>query len=227
VAIDSYVLLIGAMKSGTTTLFDLLAQHPKIAACHPKEPGFFAFEERWAQGFDWYEGLFDFDPDVHRYALDGSTDYTKHPFCTGIPERLAASAPRRFKLIYLLRNPLRRIESHARHVQITGKEVGQCTSPRRDHGLDSGVSPVSLAASRYAHQLDQYRGYYDSGDLLIVQFEDIAADQAAVLDRIWAFLDLEPIEAASVHSNRAGSRRRPASEYPCALKIRSSARPVP
>ena len=79
-----------------TTLFDALAQHPAIAPCTPKEPGFFAFEEVWAQGFDWYESLFHFDPHVHRFALDGSTDYTKRPFCDGVAARLAASAPRDF-----------------------------------------------------------------------------------------------------------------------------------
>ena len=45
--IKEYILIIGAMKCGTTTLFDLLAQHPQIAPCKPKEPGFFAFEDRW------------------------------------------------------------------------------------------------------------------------------------------------------------------------------------
>lgn len=63
--IKNYVLIIGAMKSGTTTLFDLLSAHPAIAPCSLKEPGFFAFEDRWAEGFAWYESLFDFDPEQH------------------------------------------------------------------------------------------------------------------------------------------------------------------
>ena len=49
---DSYILIIGAMKSGTTSLFATLAQHPQIAPAHPKEPGFFAFEDVNAQGLD-------------------------------------------------------------------------------------------------------------------------------------------------------------------------------
>ena len=209
--IENYILIIGSMKSGTTTLFDLLARHPQIASCTPKEPGFFAFEDRWAEGFDWYEGLFDFEPGRHRYGLDGSTDYSKHPFCAGVPDRLAQSAPRRFKLIYILRHPLRRIESHARHVQRARKEVGQMTSPRTDHGLDAGVSPVSLAASRYAAQIDQYAEYHQAGDLLLLTFEELVAEQAAVLDRVFAFLDLDPVRMAPAHSNAADAhRRRPA-----------------
>ncbi|MBY8978136.1 sulfotransferase [Rhodobacteraceae bacterium NNCM2] len=208
--IGSYILIIGAMKSGTTTLFDLLAQHPEIAPCHPKEPGFFAFDAQWEKGFDWYESLFEFEPGTHRYGLDGSTDYAKHPFVTGVAERLAASAPRRFKLIYIMRDPLRRIESHARHVQRTKMEIGREISDRPDHGLDAGVSPVNLAVSRYAHQLDQYRAAIEAGELMTVTFEELAADQPAVMARLFDFLGLEPCEIAPLHSNQAGGRpRRP------------------
>ncbi|MEL6477462.1 MAG: sulfotransferase [Pseudomonadota bacterium] len=201
-----HILIIGAMKSGTTTLFDLLAQHPAIAPAEPKEPGFFAFEEIWARGFEWYEGLFAFDPAVHRYLLDGSTDYAKAPFCDGVPERLAAAAPRRFKLLYILRHPLRRIESHARHTQRTRKELGQIVSDRADHGLDAGVSPVSLACSRYASQVDGHRAAFEAGDLMLLSFEDLVADQDRVMRRVLAFLDLPEISFDATHANEAGSK---------------------
>jgi hypothetical protein len=38
------LFLIGAMKSGTTTLHELLAQHPEIAMCDPKEPCYFVLQ---------------------------------------------------------------------------------------------------------------------------------------------------------------------------------------
>lgn len=207
--IPAYVLIIGAMKSGTTTLFDLLSLHPAIAPCFPKEPGFFAFEDRWAEGFEWYESLFDYNPRTHHYGLDGSTDYSKYPFCAGVQDRLAQSAPRRFKLIYILRDPLSRIESHARHVQGARKEVGQCLSARADHSLDSGISPVSLAVSKYADQLDQYRSYYEAGDLLILTFEEMKRDQAETMTRVLDFLGLEQISFNQLHSNKSAPRHRP------------------
>ena len=43
--IPQYVLIIGAMKSGTTTLYDYLARHPQLASSKRKEPGFFALKE--------------------------------------------------------------------------------------------------------------------------------------------------------------------------------------
>jgi len=206
--ISSYVLIIGAMKSGTTTLFDALAQHPQIAPSTPKEPGFFAFEEVWAQGFDWYESLFAFDPSLHRYGLDGSTDYTKRPFCPNVPERLAASAPRQFRLIYIMRDPLRRLESHARHTQRTRREVGRCQSPRADHSLDAGISPVSLAISRYAYQLSPFRDFFDAGRLHLTTLEALEADFRGEMTRVLDFLEL-PHHQASLqrrHSNRVDAK---------------------
>src|SRR6185437_9238816 len=123
--IPRFVLIIGAMKSGTTTLYSYLKTHPQIATGPNKEPGFFAFEEKWALGFEWYESQFNFERQIHACALEATTDYTKYPFCKEVVNRLKASAPRQFKLIYIMRHPLRRIESHARHTQRTGREVGQ------------------------------------------------------------------------------------------------------
>ena len=54
-------LIVGAMKSGTSTLAHCLRQHPQI--CMPeKELHFFdaqgRFEQRWTYGREWYEAQF-------------------------------------------------------------------------------------------------------------------------------------------------------------------------
>jgi len=195
------------MKSGTTTLYDYLAQHPQIANGLYKEPSFFAFEEKWALGLGWYESQFNFDPKKHRYAIDASTDYSKYPFCCGIVERLKASAPRRFKLIYIMRHPLRRIESHARHVARTMHEIGQFPSPRKSHSLDKGISPVSIAISHYAQQIDGFLEYYDKGELLLLTLEQLEREPKVVLRKIYEFLDIDPLmpDDATLRSNVAES----------------------
>ena len=188
---EDYVIIIGAMKSGTTTLFRKLSEHSKIAPAHPKEPGFFAFEEVHARGFDWYHGLFDFDPARHRYRLEASTDYTKAPFVTGVWERMAARKGARFKLIYIMRHPLRRLESHARHVQKTRKELGQIVSERPGHGFENGLSPASLAMSSYAYQLAAYEAPRRAGDLFVTTLEELESDPDRVMTEVCAFLGLE------------------------------------
>jgi transposase-like protein len=189
--VDRYALIIGAMKAGTTTLFDHLAAHPAIAPSRPKEPGFFAFDDLYAGGRDIYHALFDFDPAAHAIRLDGSTDYAKFPHCGNVPARLRAFGGD-FRLIYLLRHPLRRIESHAQHVQHKRREVGRNDSDRPDHSLDAGVSPVSLDISRYAMQLDQYADYFDRGALLVTSLERLSRDPAAVVSDVCRHIGVSP-----------------------------------
>lgn len=204
----NYVIIIGAMKSGTTTLFDTLARHPAIAPAQPKEPGFFAFDDLWSKGFDWFDTLFDFDPARHVYRLDGSTDYTKAPFIDGVWERMTADPDVSVKLLYIMRHPLRRIESHARHVQGARKELGQEISPRADHGLDAGLSPVNLAVSHYATQLDAFAEAHATGRLHCLTLERLKRDPEGTMADVLAFLELEPVpETAEVpQSNAAGTR---------------------
>ena len=217
--IPAYALIIGSMKSGTTTLFDYLAQHPQIAPCAEKEPCFFAYEERWSRGFEWFEGLFDFDPDGHAWAMEASTDYSKYPFCSDVPARLEASAPRTFKLIYVLRHPLRRIESHARHTSIFKREL-ETPSPREDHSLDAGVSPVSLAASSYASQLDQFEDFVDRGDLHLLTMEELVADPAGELRKVCDFLGIDASFGfpLGMHANQAVGKR--AFDHPLWRRLR-------
>lgn len=208
-SIPRYVLIIGAMKSGTTTLFRYLEQHPAIAGARPKEPGFFAFDAIFARGRVWYDGLFGFDPGLHEWALEGSTDYAKMPFTGGVRARMSSFADAEFRLIYMMRHPLRRIESHARHVQRNGRELGQRQSDRSDHSLDHGVSPLSLAASRYAAQLDVYRDLFDAGRVKLITLEQFSVDPKFHTEEVYAFLGLDPPETLErpANENRAEAKR--------------------
>ena len=56
-------IVIGAMKSATTTLHEQLARQPRLFMSRPKEPNFFSDDAMYARGWDWYSSLF-------RAALD-------------------------------------------------------------------------------------------------------------------------------------------------------------
>jgi hypothetical protein len=207
--ISRYLLLIGAMKSGTTTLFNYLVQHPAIAGADFKESAFFAFDDTFARGRAWYDGLFNFDPKAHRWALDGSTDYTKSPFCDDVRARMATFENAEFRMVYMMRHPLRRIESHAQHVQVVRRELGRSFSPRPDHSLDAGISPVSLAASSYATQLDRFRDQFDAGRVKLLTLEEFSNDPERCVNEVFAFLGLDPLPALAQpqHENRYDKRR--------------------
>ncbi|MBI1391213.1 MAG: hypothetical protein GC152_00600 [Alphaproteobacteria bacterium] len=186
-----YVLIIGAMKCGTTTLFNLLSQHPAVAPCALKEPGFFAFDDVYANGMEWYEALFDVDHGVTRYLLDGSTDYTKQPYFPDAPQRIARLKGD-VRLIYLMRDPLKRAESHALHVATNQVELDRTRRLDPPYGgLADGLPPSCLNIGRYATQLDPYKEYFDRGALMLGALEELSADPQSFADRAFAFLGLE------------------------------------
>ncbi len=71
-------IIIGAMKSATTTLHGLLASQPGVFMSTPKEPCFFSDDEVWARGVGWYASLFEAAP-AGALLGESSTHYTKLP----------------------------------------------------------------------------------------------------------------------------------------------------
>ena len=45
------LVIVGAQKAGTTTLFDLLSQHPQVVQPRLKEISFFSNDELYEQGY--------------------------------------------------------------------------------------------------------------------------------------------------------------------------------
>ena len=53
------LIVIGAMKSGTSSLHYYLDAHPDIAMARAKELHFFSLDRIWAKGIDWYAKQFE------------------------------------------------------------------------------------------------------------------------------------------------------------------------
>ena len=119
---DRILIIIGAMKCGTTSLFHYLTQHPLIMPARDKEPHFFSEDTVFKRGFDWYDMLW---PQRSKdfIGIEASTTYTMNPKYPRVIERLLeAKSHYDFKFIYILRHPISRLESHMRHL-ISGGHV--------------------------------------------------------------------------------------------------------
>jgi len=107
---DAYVMIIGAMKCGTTTLYWHLSQHPNICPCITKEPEYFSERQRHKISVEQYSDLWEFKSDQHKYVLEASTGYTKYPYESNVTKNI-----KKFGIspifIYIVRNPFERIES--------------------------------------------------------------------------------------------------------------------
>ncbi|WP_287131114.1 sulfotransferase [Candidatus Cyanaurora vandensis] len=204
--IRDFVSIIGAMKSGTTSLFHYLAQHPQIAPCAQKEPHFFSLDSQWAKGWDWYESLWPQRVLPGQLALEASTGYTKygHYGQLGNPAHQIQTSGRNFKFIYLLRNPLERIESHYEHAV----DQGWTTQPFAQALMAPNSDLVGI--SKYAYQLAQYSQRFPAADIKVVAFEDLKRNPDQVLRELCLFLAIDPEfefqQLAKVH-NEAATRK--------------------
>jgi hypothetical protein len=176
---DNFAFIIGAMKSGTTSLFDILSQHPKICPARNKEPDFF-IKDRDQSSLDSYLALWDWKNNAHTVALESSVAYTKEPYITGVPERIQQSNLGQYKFIYMLRDPLSRIESQIRHGLFAGW----------GKSLDEGIPASALNLSRFAMQLDNYLKYFSKDNIMIITLEEFADTPHEILANICTFLGI-------------------------------------
>jgi hypothetical protein len=177
------LIVIGAARSGTTSLHHYLNLHPQIRMSERKELDFFAAERNWSRGLAWYQSQFSGHSEV---LGESSPCYSRHPVHAGVPERMASIVPDA-KLIYLVRDPLERTISD---FSFSRRVVGR-PGPGPDESLgDLDRSPY-VASSRYAMQLELYLEHYPLERILVVDRADLAASRTETMQRIFSFLEVD------------------------------------
>ena len=174
---DSHAMIIGAMKCGTSSLYDYLCGHPEICPSITKEPEFFSENQGHGVDVATYSDLFSFNNSIHKYTLDGSTGYTKYPTEMNVSKNIFdyGISP---KLIYIIRNPFDRITSHFNFMQ------------RDDEWKLDIVDNHLISTCNYFLQLEQYKRYFPINDILILDFDDLKNDPSSLLKNIYDFLGL-------------------------------------
>ena len=189
-------MVVGAMKSGTSTLARELSAHPEIAWCRQKEPGFFSHRDDWRARIDEYHALFE-PPGLPGEA---STMYTYLPEHPETPWRLH-EYNRELRMIYLMRHPVDRALSHYAH-----RLVRRLVGPDVDHEVLRDPSYVNR--SRYGVQLRPYLELFGPDQVLPLIFEEFVADQRATLAVVARFLGIDAMgfEGAQAHENTTTER---------------------
>jgi hypothetical protein len=179
------LIVIGAMKCGTSSLHRYLDLHPEIAMSTLKEPNFFlepgSSFSNWERGLDWYTSLFDADAPVRGEA---SVNYTSRPFTDGVAERMAATLPDA-RLIYMVRDPIERAVSHYLHARAAGREKRPIEVVLAD--LDSRY----VRRGRYAWQLEPFLDAFGGDRIHIDSQERLLANREETLRRVFAFLGVD------------------------------------
>jgi hypothetical protein len=174
--------IIGAMKAGTTSLFEHLATHPELFPSSTKEPRYFLLDSPTTEDQEKYQALFA-DCSSEKWAFEASTGYTKHPFQSGVPGRIAASVANP-RFIYMLRDPIERIYSHYLHLFATGQET-------RTFREAVEQDPTYVDTSRYFMQLSEYLKVFPAEQIHLVLMEEFSQDTETRLREVFEFLGVD------------------------------------
>lgn len=188
-------IIIGAAKSGTTTLHGYLSKHPKIFMPDLKEPCYFDNTMKdgieptkgWHLGEDWYHSLFA-DAEDGQLLGEASTNYTRYPQVQNTPQRIFDYNPD-IKLIYVLRDPVARTYSHFVHRCV--KELKFNPPFAGDFREHLKRDPMCIDSSKYAMQLAQYREYFEKDAILLLSFSQLKRRPEQVVGQVLEFLGLE------------------------------------
>ena len=178
-------IIIGAAKSATTSLATALGHHPEIQISRWMEPKFFG--KNYVCGWEWYANQFEDDP---RRPLRGeastmySSSYGSYARTPELIRHHLGSIP----LIYLVRHPLRRIESHWRHWH---GRIQDC--PPFDQLLHSPRLRLRVVeASLYHQQLQRYLRWFPQQSMLSITTEELTTQPQSTLERILSFIGATP-----------------------------------
>lgn len=213
-------LIIGAGKSGTTSLDFYLNQHPGIFMPEVKEPNFFAYESH---------SLLDFsDADTRKHYEDSITDIKSYVALfenadessligeisnTTLYMPHALEAVKKYvpnaKLIVILRQPAERLFSRYTHLL----RVNKVPTSNFEEDVFNKQSIWWMRADLvqegfYAKHLTKFYEHFAAENIKVLLFEDLMQDAQGTMKKITDFLAVAPFNfETGTQFNKSGKIR--------------------
>lgn len=202
-------ICIGAQKAGTTSLQDLLVQHPSIYLSPQKEIKFFHRDEHYQKGMEWYLNHFN-NALPNQLIGDITPDYILY---ANTAERIATDLGKDIKIIAILRNPVDRTFSQFNFHRAAKVEKESDFNkiiknyPPIDYENNTFINWFTpsyyIERSLYYHQLKRYFDIFPKENIHIAIFEELFGNQHEVeMNKLYAFLGLaKPLTQSIIHSH--------------------------
>ena len=207
-------ILLGAAKSATTTIYDILRQNSNVFTPQFKEPHFFNINDNYEKGFSWYLNTYYKNSIDSKVVVDFTPSYL---YSEKSAERIFENLGKGVKFIIILRDPVDRAFSHYLHskrdghekesferaIKLEQKRLGEYML---DNDFVSELRFSYISQGLYFKMIKSYLKFYDLNDFLIINFDkEISNNMQVTLDRISKFLDIEiDSELSNIHSNKSG-----------------------
>lgn len=198
-------LCVGAQKAGTTTLYDVLKQHPQIFLPSTKELHFFDWETHFSQGKEWYLSHF---KDVQNEKAIGEIT-PNYMYINSVPKKIYDFFGKDIKLIFILRNPVKRAYSHylmklrnGRTDKSFYKEIKIDKIEKNKEYMNN--NPI-IGKSLYDTQINRYLEYFDQKNMLFLIMEtDLIQNRDETFKKIFRFLNVDNKDIKkNIKSNKA------------------------
>ncbi|MBU2787648.1 sulfotransferase [Acidithiobacillus sp. VAN18-1] len=210
--------IVGAVKSGTTSLYAYLRQHPQVFLPNWKEPHFFTQPQpsreqahliRYVADAAHYQHLYQ-GADAFPRIGDASPSYL---WCPAAAQRIHQVAPDA-KIIVILRDPVERAYAqylmdfaegavHLPFVQALRRDW-----ERPDKGW--GISQLYVELGQYSEQIRRYQALFGQDQVLVLLLEDLKKRPRAVLEAVTGFLGIDAGPIAAMDLDKAYNAHRSA-----------------
>lgn len=193
-------ICLGAAKSGTTTLHDILRQHPEIYVPAFKEPHFFDIPENYKNGIDWYQKNY-FKNANKKVIAEFTPSYF---FDKEAPERIFNNLGSEVKFVVLLRHPVDRAYSHYLHskrdeheefdfVESLNQEEDRLSRYIENEDYLSYLRNSYISQGLYGDMVERYLKYFKLENFMFIHFEkEFLLKRDKTIQRVLGFLDIDP-----------------------------------
>jgi hypothetical protein len=199
-------LVVGAMRSGTTSLARWLGAHPEVFVSPRKEVHY--FDLNYERGPGWYASHFA-DAGDAKAAGEATPVYMYRP---EVPGRIAGLLPSA-RLVVVLRHPVDRAWSHywlnrEKRRERLSFEDALAAEPER---LATAPTPWTWAyvdRGRYVEQLERLASLFPASQLHVLLFDDLANDPAGTFAAVTRFVAVDDGVVPPAVGRRANAYRR-------------------
>ncbi|EDX74552.1 Sulfotransferase domain superfamily [Coleofasciculus chthonoplastes PCC 7420] len=185
-------IIIGAQKSGSTFVQEILSEHPEVFMV-PKERPFFEDPDYGKMDFQEFEKLFAEVTTEKAVGMKRPSYYGKFE----VPERLYRHFPN-IKLILVLRNPIERSISAYYHymkdgfIPVKNIEEGMVKIINGEYKNTYKRANEIIEFSFYYKHIMHYLKYFNINQIHITLFDNLKKDTLAEISSIFKFLEIDP-----------------------------------
>ena len=201
-------MIIGAGRSGTTSVYEYLAAHPEVDFSITKELHYFSLDDLYARGEKYFHSFFE-----HPEKKISITADTYLLIDTKAPERICRYNPA-MKCIIMLREPVARSYSNFLYSVNFGHEPASAnflqTMEAEKQVLATGDiveqnNRCHFYGSLYHRHLEFWRSYFPKEQLLIYRMNDLQNDPEKFYKQLCADLGLnyQPFDKKEQAFNRS------------------------